>query len=146
MSLWILLWRGGLGLSLSCCFLLLSFTMPQFKFCFHLESKMSAAAAAPASSPPRPGPSPHCMWLRWTPSLPSFNYLLGDMTLLSSFEQTPPPFFSYDSFAIDHAFLMVYFTSRWFCFVWEVCVFVHLPSCGMLSDVCSRLLTLDEQC
>ena len=31
--------------------------MPQFKFCFHLESKMSAAAAAAAAAPPASFPA-----------------------------------------------------------------------------------------
>lgn len=85
-------------------------TMPQFKFCFHLESKMSAAA--PASSLPWSGPSPHCMRFRRTPPLPPpfFVPLLQLITFLQTnpfshcfFLPFPMPFF-----------YMISFNLRWF--------------------------------
>ncbi len=115
--------------------------MPQFKFCFHLESKMSAAA--PASSLPWSGPPPHCMRLRRNPPLPSLSlclslsYSLDAMSFL--FLQTNPfPHCFFPSFIIYHDL----FHLEMICFVWEICVFAHLPSCWMLLNDCSRLLDL----
>lgn len=117
--------------------------MPQFKFCFHLESKMSAAALA--FSLPWSGPSSHCMRLRRNPpphpSLLSLclylSYSLDDMNFL--FLQKNPFFPTLFLSVIYHAFFYDLFQLEMVCIVWEVCVFAHLPSYWMLSDDCSRL-------
>lgn len=114
--------------------------MPQFKFCFHLESKMSAAAAA-AFPPCHDQDHLHIAWGWDNPSpLLSFVPLLQLFTLRwASFTPDESPFLHrffpssimpfYDSFQLE----MV-------CIVWEVCVFAHLPSYWMLSG--SRLAVL----
>lgn len=113
--------------------------MPQFKFCFHLESKMSAAAAAPASSLPWSGPSPHCMRLRRNP--PFFVPLPQLLTWWYEFSFPPDKsFFTLFSFHHSSCLFMIYFNFEMVCIVWEVCVFAHLPSYWMLSDDWSRLL------
>lgn len=108
--------------------------MPQFKFCFHLESKMSAAA--PASSLPWSGPSPHCMRLRRNPPLSLCLYLTWWYEFSFPPDKSFSPLFFFP--VIHHAFL--WFQLEMVCIVWEVCVFAHLPSYWMLSDDCSRFL------
>lgn len=115
--------------------------MPQFKFCFHLESKMSAIA--PASSLPWSGPSPHCMRLRQKPLPPSSPFFVPKPQLFTwwyefSFSPDKSPFFHMISFHYLSSLLMILFELEMVCIVWEVCVFAHLPSYWMLSDDCSR--------
>lgn len=116
--------------------------MPQFKFCFHLESKMSAAA--PASSLPWSGPSPHCMRLRRTPppSFCAFTWVLYLMIWVFFFSPPDKSFSTLFLSIIYHAFFYDLFELEMVCIVWEVCVFAHLPSFRMLSDDCSRLLVI----
>lgn len=112
--------------------------MPQFKFCFHLESKMSAAA--PASSLPWSGPSLHCMRLRRNPPpffvpLPQlFTWWYG-----FCFSSRQIPFHIVSFFHLSCLSMIFFFQLEMVCIVWEVCVFAHLPSYWMLLDDCSRL-------
>lgn len=110
--------------------------MPQFKFCFHLESKMSAAA--PASSLPWSGTISTLHEVETKPLFLCAFTSLDDMSFI--FLQTNP--FLHCFFL---SFIMPFydlFQLEMVCIVWEVCVFAHLPSYWMLSDDCSRFLEI----
>lgn len=112
--------------------------MPQFKFCFQLRKQNVCCCSCLLSAMIRIISSLHEVKTDSTPP-PYFVPLVTWWYELSfpadkSFCHIVPLSFimpSYDLSQLD----MV-------CKVWEVCVFVHLSSCWMLSDVCSRRLNL----
>lgn len=102
-------------------------------FAFIWKAKCLLLLLPPPSSLPWSGPSPHCMRLRWTPSPhPTLclylSYSLNDMSFLFSSRQIL-------FHIVSLSFIMPFydlFQLEMVCTVWEVCVFVHLPSYWML--------------